>query len=173
MLDKKLINQIIEQYSMSLDGLHGIAHWARVLENGRRLARQTKANMEVVELFAIFHDSKRVDDGFDKGHGQRGAEYALSIRGSFPDITDESFDLLFKACKKHTDGQTEADITIQTCWDADRLDLNRISVRPSTEYLCTEPAKASETIDWANERSSRLHVPDLVFNEWGINLSRL
>ena len=54
MLDKKLINQIIEQYSMPLDGLHGIAHWARVLENGRRLAIQTKANMEVVELFAIF-----------------------------------------------------------------------------------------------------------------------
>ena len=56
MISKKLIDKIIEQYNQSLHGIHGLPHWARVLENGKRLAEVTGVNVEIVELFAVFHD---------------------------------------------------------------------------------------------------------------------
>ena len=44
-------------------------------------------------------------------------------------------------------GQTEADITIQTCWDADRLDLGRVWIIPDPDRLCTEPARDPALIE--------------------------
>lgn len=41
-------------------GDHGIAHWARVLENGPRLAGETGVDIEVVQLFVILYDSQWV-----------------------------------------------------------------------------------------------------------------
>ena len=43
------------------------------------------------------------------------------------------------------------DVTIQTCWDADRLDLWRIGIEPRPEYLYTEMAKKTEMIELARE----------------------
>lgn len=56
---KPIIYRILEDYELSWDGTLGIAHWARVLENGLRLAEATGAKVEVVQLFAVFHDSRR------------------------------------------------------------------------------------------------------------------
>ena len=53
-----ILHAILEEYVLPWDGDHGIAHWARVLENGFRLAEETGANIEVVQLFAILHDSQ-------------------------------------------------------------------------------------------------------------------
>jgi hypothetical protein len=75
------------------DGIHGIRHWARVLENGRKLAEKTGAMIEVVELFALFHDSQRQNDGYDPGHGSRGARLAEKMRGNWFDLSDLAFDL--------------------------------------------------------------------------------
>lgn len=38
-----LIRIIREQYQLPWDGIHGVSHWARVLENGLRLAPLTGA----------------------------------------------------------------------------------------------------------------------------------
>lgn len=132
-----------------MDGIHGIAHWARVRTNGIRLAEQTGANPEVVELFAFLHDSKRLNDGRDPKHGARAAEFAASLRGSLLTLSEKEFELLRFACEYHTDGLTEADITIQTCWDADRLDLGRVGIRPDPRHLCTPAARESAMIEWA------------------------
>jgi uncharacterized protein len=115
---KPLVHAILEDYALPIDGTHGVSHWARVLEIGLRLSEETGANVEVVQLFAIFHDSRRINEGFDDGHGKRGAELAAEYRGKFFTLSDYDFDLLHTACCLHTDGHTEADITIQTCWDA-------------------------------------------------------
>ena len=45
-----LLDAILTQYALPLYGVHGIAHWARVLENGRRLAAVHPARLPVVEL---------------------------------------------------------------------------------------------------------------------------
>jgi uncharacterized protein len=56
---KPLIHSILAQYALPLNGCHGVAHWARVLENGQRLVKETGASIAVVSLFAVLHDSQR------------------------------------------------------------------------------------------------------------------
>lgn len=168
---KPLIHRILEDYALPWHGTHGVGHWARVLENGLRLAADSGANIHVVQLFAIFHDSCRVNEGTDDGHGKRGGELALGLRNEWFAVSDREFDLLYEACTGHTDGQTDADITVQTCWDADRLDLGRVGIAPSPKRLCTKVAKTRDMIRWADERACFEVVPELVGKDWGIDTS--
>ena len=71
-----ILHAILEEYVLPWDGVHGIAHWARVLENGLRLAEETGANIEVVQLFAILHDSQQVNEHGDHDQGPRAARPA-------------------------------------------------------------------------------------------------
>jgi uncharacterized protein len=109
----------------------------------------------LVELFAVLHDSRRQSDGKDPEHGLRAAELATSLEGRFYRLGDERLELLCKACRDHSEGYTEGDPTIQTCWDADRLDLGRIGIQPSPRQLCTVAAKRGKILEWANQRSRR------------------
>ena len=117
--------------------VHGPAHWHRVEQNGLLLASRTKADIAIVRLFAIFHDSCRVNEGTDDGHGARGAIYAAELRGSAFELDDLSFGILQDACIWHTDQDHSADPTIGTCWDADRLDLGRVGMVPNADYMST------------------------------------
>jgi uncharacterized protein len=163
-----LIRAIRSEYALSWRGVHGVAHWARVLENGLRLASSTGANLEVVQLFAVFHDARRFSDYFDPDHGRRGADFAETLRGRLFELPDDDFARLYVACSDHADGLTEGEITVQTCWDADRLDLGRVGTWPDTDLLCTDAAKHGEMIAWADERSTRGHVPEFVDREWDV-----
>ena len=80
------------------------------------------------------------------------------------------FELLYDACAHHTDGLTEADITVQVCWDADRLDLGRVGMIPAPKKLCTAAAKTWDLIGWADGRAAFRVVPELVKDEWGVDL---
>jgi uncharacterized protein len=73
---------IVEGYCLPQRGHHGVAHWARVMENGLRIAQKAGADAEVVTLFALFHDSRRVNEKIDDGDGQRGGDFAQTLRGS-------------------------------------------------------------------------------------------
>ena len=159
-----LLAAILGDYALSPDGYHGVVHWARVLENGHAVANDTGADHEVVSLFALFHDARRLNDEYDPGHGQRGGDLAASLRGSLIHLEDRRFELLYEACRLHTDGHIEADPTIQACWDADRLDLGRVGIVPVSRYLCTETART--LIPWAHERAERNHEPDLLLAAW-------
>jgi uncharacterized protein len=167
MTDGDLLATILERYALSRDGIHGIAHWARVLENGRRLAAATGADLRVVELFALFHDSCRLNDHRDPDHGSRGAELARTLRGAAFEAEDRQMELLCRACDLHTRGLIVADVTIQACWDADRLDLGRVGIRPRPECLCTPAARGADLLSWADGRARERRVPDLVREEWG------
>ena len=162
---------IRDGYTLPEDGPHGIHHWARVLENGIRVAERTGADAEVVALFAMFHDSRRINENHDEGHGLRGGELASSLRGSLVHLDDTRFDLLFEACRLHTDGHTTGDPTLRACWDADRLDLGRVGITPSPRRLCTDAAR--EMIDWADRRARGDHIAVDVLTRWGISSRRL
>ena len=161
-----LIRTIRVGYTLPWYGLHGIGHWARVRDIGLRLATRTGASRAVVELFAIFHDACRRNDAHDPEHGRRGAECAASLLGTRFHLADEEFALLHTACTDHTNGLMEADRTIQTCWDADRLDLGRVGIVPDPERLCTDAAKNPAMIRWAVANSRASHAPSIVHQVW-------
>lgn len=153
-ISQELVDYIQQTYTLRWNGIHGFEHWVRVHENGIRLAQLNGANQTVVGLFAFTHDMARLSDGLDLEHGPRAAERIIAeLQGRFIYLTPEELHLLTQAVKLHTRGLTEADITVQTCWDADRLDLWRAGIRPSAKRLCTPQARDPEIIAWAMARS--------------------
>ncbi|HSI82600.1 MAG: hypothetical protein ACAI35_26785 [Candidatus Methylacidiphilales bacterium] len=116
---------------------HGPDHWRRVERNGLWLSTHTGADIMVVRIFAWLHDSQRLNDGHDPDHGPRAAEYAQTLFGDFFEMDEPAFEALLYACNGHTHEQSSPDSTIGTCWDADRLDLGRVGVIPSEEYMST------------------------------------
>jgi uncharacterized protein len=107
-----------------------------------------------VELFAFLHDSRRRNDGYDPDHGMRAAEFAELLNGVAFEIENHELALLTTACRGHSDGLTEGDITVLTCWDADRLDLGRVGIKPHPSRLCTEAARDPAVLRWALHRST-------------------
>ena len=165
-----VIIAIIDRYDLHLDGIHGVAHWARVLENGRKLSEKTGANLKVVSLFAVLHDSQRLNDGHDPDHGPRAAEFAKQLNGTVFELNESELNILYRACHGHTHERTHPDVTIQTCWDSDRLDLGRVGIMPDPNRLCTGFAKRPETIEWANQQAIGEIIPPFVSDEWCIEL---
>lgn len=150
----ELFEFLVTGHQLGHHGFHGRDHWLRVLLNGRMLAAETGANLRVVELFALLHDSCRENENDDPLHGHRAAAYAHTLRGTWFEATEHKMSLLALACELHSDGYTDADVTVQTCWDADRLDLGRVGIRPSARYLCTEAARRGDVIAAAYQRST-------------------
>ena len=132
-----LWDHVTREFECGRDSIHGPAHWRRVEQNALKIAVSNGAIIEVVRLFAVFHDSRRQDDGADYKHGEREAEYAASLRGILFDLSDSHLDLLQYACRWHTHGRLSDDPTVGTCWDADRLDLTRIGIAPKAEFMST------------------------------------
>ncbi len=154
------------RHLLPLGGVHGVAHWARVLENGRRLAPATGADLGVVELFSYFHDSCRQSDWRDPEHGPRAAELVRSLRAQIA-LDDRRFALLVEACECHTRGpRPGADATVLTCLDADRLDIPRIGMKVKPELIFTPAARERDMILWASRRAARRDVPGLCAAEW-------
>jgi uncharacterized protein len=161
-----IVHAILEDYALPERGDHGVTHWARVLENGVRLAWATGVGPDIVVLFALFHDARRVHEGRDEAHGARGAELARSMRGTRVDLDDADFVLLDRACRCHADGHTQGDPVLRVCWDADRLDLGRVGIRPRPERLWLPVAR--ELLPWAHMRAIRAFEPSFVSEVWGV-----
>ena len=140
-------------YQMDHNGFHGFDHWMRVLSNGRLLANLEQANIKVVELFSLIHDTQRKNEHIDPLHGRRAATFAGSLRDVWFKISDNEMNLLIEALTYHSDGYTEGDITVQVCWDADRLDLGRVGIKPAPRRLCTKSAKTDDILKPAYLRS--------------------
>jgi len=127
--------------------MHGLDHWFRVWKNAELLTgTEITADLEVVALYALFHDSMRVNDGDDPGHGMRGFTLWERINQRHELIlgqllTERRQELFFEACVEHSDGLISTDPTIAVCWDADRLDLYRKGIWPDTPYLSTSDAR--------------------------------
>ena len=148
-----LIKFLRTTFRLSWKGIHGAPHWARVRDNGLRLAGVTGANVEVVEYFAFLHDVCREDDGKDPEHGLRAARLTKSIRERYITLENRELELLLEALEGHTGGTNPSNVTVATCWDADRLDLGRIHIVPDPQFLMTDAGRDPETINWAVRRS--------------------
>lgn len=139
------------QFQCGCHSDHGPEHWRRVERNGLLIAEHTGADVVVVRLFALFHDSRRQNEFTDPDHGKRGAAYARELRGSHFQISEAQLGLLEFACTWHTETSHYPDLTIGTCWDADRLDLGRVGIVPDPNYMNTDSGRQLAN-DIAGER---------------------
>lgn len=139
--NRQLLRAIRDQFRCDWDGMHGIRHWYNVKRNAHEINKWMQAHYGVaadplvIDLFALFHDACRVNEFTDRGHGQRGGELAKKFRGTCFDCTDVQMQLLVDACSRHEYGETSTDPTIGVCWDADRLDLDRVGIWPTERYM--------------------------------------
>lgn len=128
--------------------LHGLDHWFRVWQNAQMLIGKDEPtidgpDLEVVALFALFHDSMRVNDGNkDSYHGHRGFKlwerYFRSQEHLRDYFSDRQNELLFEACVEHSNGKRSIEPTVAVCWDADRLDLHRKGIWPDAQFMSTQ-----------------------------------
>lgn len=137
----EFIREYVKSQWIMLNNLHGVDHWDRVNENGKKLLTP-EVNPLIVALFAYLHDSCRVEDGEDINHGARAAELIDTIRETYlKKVSDDDVELLKKACRLHTTEHKTGNPTIDACFDTDRLDLWRVGIIPDPERMATEKGK--------------------------------
>jgi uncharacterized protein len=132
---------VMSTFKCGAHSIHGPSHWQRVDEFVLNIAASSGADLTVVRLFALLHDSCRQDDGADLDHGPRAAEMLDRIVPTVFAIDPGRFGLLKEAIRLHTSGLTTNEPTIGTCWDADRLDIRRVGMTPNVQYMSTEAGK--------------------------------
>ena len=137
---KELVAKVISEAKLANSSIHGVSHWQTVERNGTYLCQFNSADIQVVQLFALFHDSKREDDHRDLEHGPRAEEYLRTISELVP-LNTAQFEDLCIACRTHTVGKVTENITIGTCWDSDRLDIGRVGIKPHEKFLINPEAK--------------------------------
>ncbi len=138
---QNVLDAVVARSTSPQSRLHGLSHWERVGRNGLDLAAETDgADADVALLFALFHDSMRLNDGHDPEHGQRGGALAHELRELLP-LSDGQLTLLQEACAGHTNGLVSTDPTIGVCWDADRLDLPRVGITPDAKLMSTKAGR--------------------------------
>lgn len=153
LITSAFLEMIHSFYKLEWAGIHGYSHWCRVRENGLLIAGQNGANLKVIEYFAFCHDCQRVNEGIDPDHGRRASRIIRNNLIPFMDLSEAEIDILCNACDTHTDGLIKGDLTLETCWDSDRLDLMRAGIRPTKKHLCTDIAKQDHVLNWAIDRS--------------------
>jgi uncharacterized protein len=146
----RLVEAVHERAPLHRSYIHGDQHWRAVAEVGLKLLPDNRrADPMVVFLFSLFHDSMRMNEVEDPGHGQRGAELAQEFHGRYFQLPPERFGLLVEACAGHTDARFSDNATIGVCFDSDRLNLWRVGKTPEAKYLSTDAALEDELQHWS------------------------
>jgi uncharacterized protein len=139
------------RFALGNFSLHGPDHWQRVERNALEIAPHSGADVTIIRLFAVLHDSHRQNEGHDPGHGARAAEWARTLSDDARHFTLNAprLELICEAMTWHDKGCVSEDPTIGTCWDADRLDLPRVGIRPEPRLMSTRYARERVAADEA------------------------
>ena len=128
----------MKRWPKDMGETHGVEHWDRVARFGRML-HQEGVDMDVVLAFAYLHDSERKDNAEDIEHGKRASLLIDRIRETeLRALNDEQIAKLKRACEFHTIEHRTDDLTIDTCFDADRMDLLRVGIMPDPKRMATK-----------------------------------
>ena len=133
---------------------HGETHWQCVASTGMELAGATPgSDPQLAFLFGLLHDTRRVNEHRDPGHGQRAAAFARELHdeGLLVGVTSARLEVLARAIELHSDGLVDDDPTVAVCWDADRLHLPRVGIEPDPELFSTKVARGDE---WARRAAA-------------------
>jgi uncharacterized protein len=135
---------------------HGPRHWRDVARMGLALWAEgidiKDDDMVIVLLFAMLHDSQRLNEFSDPDHGDRAAALAgkLASTGGLLDWLDtDRLSRLSIALDSHDRGEVikpDDDAAIALCWDSDRLTLSRVGITPDPKYLSNPEAMTGVVI---------------------------
>lgn len=126
------------RWPKTLGTTHGVEHWDRVAKFGEILFTEG-ADKDVIKAFAYLHDSERKDNGEDIAHGIRASILVDAIRDTeLFFLSDSQIKKLKRACELHTIEHRTGDNTIDICFDADRMDLLRVGIKPVPDKMATE-----------------------------------
>lgn len=152
------------EFSLTDSTGHTKAHCARVLLFALILGKQiglSEDEMDALGMAAVFHDSRRLNDGKDKGHGRRAAEYYKDYCSQYNLPYDERTyyimsyhdqdDLLGLSEIKKSDSLDERAILLYEIFkDADALDRYRFGPDDiDVKYIRTK--EALQLLDFARE----------------------
>ena len=73
-------------------------------------------------------------------HWGRVRHHARALQGRYYDLGEKQLSQLTLAIRHHSGGEVSTDATIQCCWDADRLDIGRVGIRPHPRFLSDHAA---------------------------------
>ena len=121
--------------------LHGLSHWRRVERNGVFLAEHNSVDVDLVRLFALFHDCQRLNDDSDLQHGPRAAAFIRKINSDLLGLSVKELEALTTACYYHTNSLKTDNPYYACCWDADRLDIGRAGIDPQPKFFSTKIAR--------------------------------
>ncbi len=128
----------VGRWPEDLGTTHGVEHWDRVAFFGMMLYKEG-ADSDVIQAFAYLHDSERMNNEDDINHGQRASKLIDMIRRTkLSTMSDEQIAKLKRACELHTIERKTDDLTIDICFDADRMDLLRVGIMPNPERMATQ-----------------------------------
>jgi uncharacterized protein len=154
--DLALVDRVLAEAWRRDSRLHGEGHWYAVTATGLDLAAaENETDSEIVFLFGLLHDTRRENEGSDRGHGRRAAGFAreLHVAGVFT-LEAKRLDVLCHALERHAYGEISDDPTVGVCWDADRLHLARIGVTVDPALLSTASAREPAALAVAAARRS-------------------
>ena len=140
---KDLIVYLRKNFILKEDSIHGYMHWKRVFENGYQIINSNKKiDAEIVFLFSIIHDTKRVNEYKDILHAERAAESLKLLKKlHYINLNKDRYKILDYAIRNHEKGDVSDNVTIGCCWDSDRLDLFRVGIIPAKKYFSTHAGK--------------------------------
>ncbi len=152
--------EFLSRYWSFNSRIHGARHWAHVACLGRKLAEQNDldgASLRCINAFGWTHDLWRTHDGSGNEHAQDGGIHFLNLDCDLiQQLSEAEQQLVARAIRYHSDGYIACEAydlglfdgidlpeqwvidTVGCCWDADRLDLNRLGSEPKAELMSTE-----------------------------------
>lgn len=153
-----ILQTIRQQFQLDWWGHHGVRHWARVRRNGRVIAQHVPGiDLAIVDLFAVLHDARRLDELEDPGHGWRAMAHLRKLHSETRlGLTPEQFHTLLIAIERHSDPRaTPYNVTMAACWNADRLDLGRVGITPDKRYMHPEALPPDDVIARLHQSAQR------------------
>jgi uncharacterized protein len=124
-LAERYVHMALKHATNADSSRNGAEHWRSVGANGAAIAAKTPgANPTIVAAFAAYHDSQRLPDGDDPGHGERAVEIGRRLPNRWArHLTMGGPPWIFRqALRDHSRGLVSDDPTVGACWDADRLE---------------------------------------------------
>lgn len=160
----RLVDAVEARSTHLTSTIHGVDHWRAVGATAASLADvfdmtaedadAARPDRELLLLFALLHDARRLDDGRDLEHGPRAAVLLDELReGGLIRLDEARGDVLRKAIRDHTNGMLSEQPTIGICWDADRLLIHRVGFVPKARFCSTPEAR---------RRADAGELPDLI-----------